>query len=286
MTPERGDGSDGGDGHDDGHDGDGYDNAWDADAYDGAHAFVYEYGADLLDLLEPRPDERVLDVGCGTGHLAAEIAATGAEVVGIDASAEMVAEAREHHPETEFVHADAREFEAAAPFDAVFSNAALHWITEQDAVLDSVAGALRPGGRFVAELGGTGNVAAIVDAVRAAAADRGYDVESPWYFPGVGEHATRLEAHGFEVRYARLFDRPTELDDGRDGLAQWLGMFGDGLLAPVPDDEREAVVADVEDRLRGELFADGTWTADYRRLRFLAVYDPGTAGSPSTDQSL
>ena len=249
---------------------DGDENAWSADDYDGGHAFVFEYGEGVVDLLDPAPGERVLDLGCGTGHLTASIADSGANVVGLDADRAMVAEAARTYPDLRFVQGDARQFAFREPFDAVFSNAALHWIDEQDAVLDSVADALRPGGRFVAELGGTGNVESIVGAVREAAAERGYTVENPWYFPSVGEYASLLEAHGFEVRYATLFDRPTELDDGEAGLASWLGMFGDGLLGPVPEDERDAVVADVEDRLRKELFADGTWTADYRRLRVVA----------------
>ncbi|MFD1644097.1 class I SAM-dependent methyltransferase [Haloarchaeobius litoreus] len=249
-------------------------NEWSADDYDGGHAFVFEYGEGVVDLLEPGPGERILDLGCGTGHLTASIAESGADVVGLDADREMVAEAARTYPDLRFVRGDARRFAFREPFDAVFSNAALHWIHEQDAVLESVADALRPGGRFVAELGGTGNVAAIVGAVEAEAAARGYDVENPWYFPSVGEYATRLEAHGFEVRYATLFDRPTELDDGEDGLAGWLGMFGDGLLGPIPADEREAVISDVEDRLRNELFEDGTWTADYRRLRVVARCRP------------
>lgn len=244
---------------------------WDSRAYDDAHSFVYEYGADVLDLLEPTADERILDLGCGTGHLTGRIAETGASVVGLDRSPEMLATAGDTYPDCEFVRADAREFAFAEPFDAVFSNAALHWIRDQDAVLESVAGALAPGGRFVAELGGTGNVAAIVGAVDGELERRGYTADNPWYFPSVGEYASRLEAHGFEVRYARLFDRPTELDGGADGLAAWLELFGDDLLAAVPDDEREAVVAAVEDDLREDLFADGTWIADYRRLRIVAV---------------
>ena len=246
-------------------------NDWDTSSYDEDHSFVFEYGEAVVDLLAPQPDERVLDLGCGTGHLTARIASTGADVVGLDASLEMIDEARETYPDVRFVHADARDFDFEEPFDAVFSNAALHWIADQDAVLESVARALRPGGRFVAELGGAGNVQAIVDAVREAAKDRGYEVESPWYFPTIGEYASRLERHGFEVREATLFDRPTELDGGADGLASWLEMFGDSLLSAVPDDERPAVVADVADRLREEHLVAGTWIADYRRLRIRAV---------------
>jgi len=250
---------------------------WDSNAYDGSHSFVYEYGTDVVGLLDPQPGERILDLGCGTGHLTHRLADAGAEVVGIDQSDEMIETARETYSDLEFQQADARDFDVDEPFDAVFSNAALHWIDEQDAVTGAVADALVSGGRYVAELGGSGNVASIVDAVAAEVAERGYEpATEPWYFPTVGEHATTLEAHGFEVRYARLFDRPTELDDGDDGMAAWIGMFGDRLLADVPDGERPAVVDAVEDRLREDLYdADaGVWTADYQRLRFVAVLEP------------
>lgn len=245
-------------------------NTWDPDDYDEGHSFVYEYGEGVVDLLDPQPDERVLDLGCGTGHLSAAIADRGATVVGLDRSAEMVGQARAAHPELRFREADAREFAVQTPFDAVFSNAALHWIddADQDAVLSGVADALRPGGRFVAEMGGIGNVGTVVEAARAELAERGYGTDNPWYFPSVGEYTPRLEDHGFEVRRAVLFDRPTELEDGMTG---WLEMFGDGLLGPVPDDELPEVVEAIADRLRPALFEDGHWLADYRRLRFRAV---------------
>lgn len=247
--------------------------AWDADAYDGDHAFVYEYGEALLDLLRPAADERVLDLGCGTGHLTAAVAESGASAIGVDRSGEMLAEARSAHPGLPFVRGDARRLPFEGAFDAVLSNAALHWVDEsdQDDTLSSVRDSLRPGGRFVAELGGTGNVARIAAAVEAELDERGYEAGDPWHFPSVGEYAARLEEHGFEVRFARLFDRPTELDDGEAGLANWLRMFGDGLVGAVPEAERDEVRTAVADRLRGELFEDGTWTADYRRLRFVAV---------------
>lgn len=256
-------------------------NDWDADDYDDDHGFVHEYGQSLVEWLDPKPGARVLDLGCGTGHLTAEIdGAVGeaGDAVGIDQSAEMVAAAREEHSGPTFRQADARAFTAAEPFDAVFSNAALHWIPggEQDAVLDSVADALAPGGRFVAELGGVGNVERITTAALAELDERGYDRDHPWYFPSVGTYATRLESHGFEVRRAVLFDRPTDLD-GTDGLRNWLGMFGDSLLADLTETEREAVLAGTEDRLRDDLYDPdaATWTADYRRLRFVAVLAPG-----------
>lgn len=250
----------------------GTDNEWDAAGYDEKQAFVYERGADLLDLLDPAPDERVLDLGCGTGHLTAELAECGADVVGIDADPDMLGRAREAHPDIEFRRADAREFGVDRAFDAVLSNAMLHWVAaaDQDAVLGKVHEALAPGGRLVAELGGVGNVAAIVGAVQDAMADRGHAVENPWYFPSVGEYTTRLERVGFEVRLARLFDRPTTLA-GETGLADWLAQFGDSLFAPLEAGEEEAVVGDVEDALRGDYFDGEDWTADYRRLRVVAV---------------
>jgi len=260
---------------------DSVDNAWDAERYDSQTGFVADYGESVVDLLAPEPGERVLDIGCGTGHLTAEIARQVGDdgaVVGVDRSAEMVEQARAAHPAVRFARADATAFEPAAlldgadRFDAVFSNAALHWITDQDAVTERVADALAARGRFVAELGGAGNVATILDGVLTELRDRGYDAANPWYFPTVGEHATLLETHGFEVCHAALFDRPTDLD-GVDGLANWLDVFGDSLFAPLAESERAAVVAAVEDRLRPALYdADAeTWTADYRRLRFVAV---------------
>jgi trans-aconitate methyltransferase len=251
-------------------------NAWDAGEYEDGHSFVYEYGTDVLDLLDPAPGERVLDVGCGTGHLTDEIRERGARPVGVDRSHEMLREARAAYPEVAFVRGDARAVPIRDGFDAVFSNATLHWVpaADQDAVLESIGGVLAPGGRFVAELGGTGNVARIVTAVERELRERGYEPSNTWYFPSVGEYAGRLEAADFEVRHARLFDRPTTLE-GEDGLASWLDMFGDELLAAVPDAERPAVVDAVESRLEPELYRDGSWVADYRRLRVRAVLPGG-----------
>ncbi|WP_380681604.1 class I SAM-dependent methyltransferase [Salinigranum sp. GCM10025319] len=257
---------------------------WDAAGYDEQCAFVAEYGEDVADLLTVDAGDRVLDLGCGTGRLSRQLADRGFAVVGVDSSAEMIDRARERHGDDglQFVHGDARDLpgafdtqgiDAVDGFDAVFSNAALHWVpdADHDAVLDGVSRVLRPGGEFVAELGGRGNVARIVDGVRVELDARGYDCEPPWYFPSVGAYAPRLESHGLEVTHAFLFDRPTELDGAEDGLADWLGMFGDGLLSSVPREEREAVVDAVAERLRGDLFRDGQWTADYRRLRLRAV---------------
>lgn len=247
---------------------------WNAGLYDQRHAFVYQHGADLLELLAPQRGERVLDLGCGTGHLTAQIAARGAITLGLDASAEMIAEAKRNHPHLAFEIADATSFEVAEPFDAVFSNAVLHWVKPPEQAVERIAAALKPGGRFVAEFGGKGNVAAIVEAASHAvstALGRDAGDVNPWYFPGGGEYAALLEANGLEVGYAAIFDRPTPLDEGERGMSNWLAMFGAPCFAMLAEADRPRAVADAIERARPRLYRDGQWTADYRRLRVVAI---------------
>jgi trans-aconitate methyltransferase len=245
---------------------------WDADRYDADQSFVTDYGTPLVDLLDPSPGERVVDLGCGTGDLTAVLAdrvGDDGRAVGVDRSGAMVARARDRHDGPAFVRGDLRAL-PCEEFDGALSNAALHWVpaADQDRVLAEVAAALRPGGRFVAELGGTGNVASVVRAANDARRAHGHAPVDPWHFPSVGEYATRLERAGFEVRRASLFDRPTELD-GADGLTSWLAQFGDPLFGDCPD--REALTAATVDSLREDQFDGETWTLDYRRLRVVAV---------------
>ncbi len=243
---------------------------WDTGLYDDQHAFVWKYGASLIDLLAPIAGERVLDLGCGTGHLTARIAEAGAEVVGIDSSPEMIAEARRLYPGLRFEVADARDFAFDEPFDAVFSNAVLHWIKPPEDAIGCVRRALRPRGRFVAEFGGRGNVAGIVAALDAASRAVGLGAwEHPWYYPSIGEYAPLLERAGLEVTQAVLFDRPTSLE-GEEGLRRWAEMFARDLVARVPAAGRERFFRRAEDAARPALHRDGTWFADYRRLRVSA----------------
>jgi trans-aconitate methyltransferase len=247
---------------------------FDPATYEDAQAFVMAYGRDLLDLLAPQSGERILDLGCGTGHVTAEIAdAVGAagEVVGIDASPAMVQRAREAHTRIDVRHADATDFTVDEPFDAVYSNAALHWIADQDAALDRIAEALGPGGRFVAEMGARGNIIEILNGVCTVAERQGITVTDPWHFPTLGRYATRLEDRDFEVGLARTFERPTDLE-GPQGLRDWFAQFGDALLAPFPD--RGAAVTAVEDELRAECYDpdEAQWTVTYRRLQFRAAW--------------
>ena len=249
------------------------DKGWDAAGYDHSFGYVSTYGRDLMALLAPVPGERVLDLGCGTGELAAALADRGIEVCGIDADAAMLAHARAKHPGIRFEQADAHGFVLADPVDAVLSNAALHWMLDPSAVIARVRAALRPGGRFVAEFGGQGNVAIIISAVHDAAAAVGVDptdLGSPWFFPSPAAYATLLEKGGLRVRHMEHFDRHTPLDDCPDGIVDWLRMFATELLSVVPTDLRDPVMRDAAERCRPALFHDGRWHADYVRLRVWA----------------
>ncbi len=246
---------------------------WNANLYDAKHDFVWKYGADVVSLLDPRPGERILDLGCGTGHLTAQIAESGAQVTGVDRSAEMVSAARLGYPNLKFEVSDARNLAYREEFDAVFSNATLHWIHEPEQVLQGVWRALRSGGRFVAEFGGKKNIRAMQEAFDRALEElcgsRTGEVH-PWYYPSVSEYSALAERNGFEVRFITLFDRPTALADGAAGMRNWIFMFGAEYLAKAGEARREEFLGRVEEILRPKLFRDGQWWADYRRLRLVA----------------
>ena len=247
---------------------------WNAGLYDDSFSFIWEYGSNLIDLLDPKPGKRILDLGCGTGHLTRAIADRGAEVTGIDHSSAMIEQARANYPDIQFEVADATGFSFDEPFDAVFSNAVLHWVRDAEGAARSISRALKPGGRLIAEFGGRGNVSQIVEATLTVLREAGYpsrEGRNPWYFPSIGEYAGLLEGQGLEPTSALLFDRPTLLDGGEGGLALWLEMFGDSFFAGIPAADRQRIVAGIEDRLRPVLFRDGAWHADYRRLRVVAL---------------
>jgi trans-aconitate methyltransferase len=249
---------------------------WDTSKYAANGRFVATLAAAVVDLLNPQAAERILDAGCGDGALTAQLAAAGAEVRGVDSSAAMIAAARERGLEVD--EASLTELPYEAEFDAVFSNAALHWIplASQPAALSSVHRALRPGGRFVAEMGGLGNIAAIRTALAAVLAGYGLDAEAlaASFYPSPGHYRTLLEEAGFEVRTIELIPRPTALPNGAEGMARWLETFRNGVLDLLPEaaDRASAVTASVallQPILQDQLTLN--WTADYVRLRFHAV---------------
>jgi trans-aconitate methyltransferase len=250
-------------------------NTWNPRLYNERAAFVTEAGQDLVELLAPQPGERVLDLGCGTGELTAAIAARGAVVTGLDFSEDMLRPARERHPALTFAAGDAQSLTYAGAFDAVFSNAALHWMPRMDDVVAGVARSLTRPGRFVAELGGAGNTATVLRALRAVLPSLGEDPERhiPWTFPSPATYAAVLERHGFRVRYLTHFDRPSRMM-GEEGLRTWLTLFGERLLRSLGE-RRETFFARMEEACRAALYrhdADGPrWDIDYVRLRFLAT---------------
>ena len=245
---------------------------WDAGLYDTKHAFVWEKAKGVVDLLAAKPGERILDLGCGTGTLTAEIAASGAQVVGVDRSPEMIDEAQKKFPVLHFAVCDARSLTFSAEFDAVFSNAVLHWILEAAKVVEGVFRALKPGGRFVAEFGGKGNVYNVVAALENALTQLGVSPAGAniWYYPSIAEYASLLESHGLEVREAVLFERPTKLEDGERGLANWITMFGASFLQRIPESGRADFLRAAENAARPALWKSDHWELDYRRLRIAA----------------
>lgn len=247
-------------------------NRWDTSLYESKHAFVWQYGADVVELLSPVPHERILDLGCGTGQLTAKIALAECEVLGIDRDAAMIEKARQNYPHLSFAIADARDFQVEGQFDAVFSNAVLHWIPEADAPVSCVHTALKPGGRFVAEFGGKGDIQAIAKALTSVLDTLGYASQaiSPWYFPSIAQYATVLEQQGFDVTYAVLLDRPTPLE-GDAGMANWIEMFASRLLEKLSSQQQTEVIQAIEHQLKPTLYRDGRWWADYRRIRVVAI---------------
>ena len=242
-------------------------NRWTSDSYRTNAAYVPALGAAVFELLNPRIGERILDIGCGEGALTEKIVAAGATVVGVDASADMVAAATARGLDARVMNAERLPF--VHEFDAVFSNAALHWVRDHDAMLAGVHRALKPGGRFVAEFGGHGNIAAIQVAIRSVLEHRGWKANVHRYYATPAEYTARLEAHGFGVRSIDLIQRPTPLPTGMRG---WLETFERATLDGLAPDPRESFLQEVEDLLREEVCDSyGNWTAHYVRLRFLAT---------------
>ncbi len=240
--------------------------SWSAERYAQHAAFVPALGAPLVDRLDPKPGERILDLGCGDGTLTLQIAARGAAVVGVDASTDMVAAARARGVDARQLRAEQLPFDRE--FDGVFSNAVLHWIRDADAVARGVARALRPGGRFVGEFGGHTNIAAITVALRAVLPAYGLDAPTDWYYPTPEAYRVVLEGAGFRVADIALVPRPTPLATGMDG---WLETFRGTVLDALPRDRRAEAKQAIIDLLKPALCDDqGRWTADYVRLRFTA----------------
>ena len=245
--------------------------AWDAKGYKERFSFVHEYGEDVMSLLTAKPGASVVDLGCGNGALTRKLAGKGYQVTGVDASPEMIALAREAHPELTFRCEDALSFMLEKPADAIFSNAVFHWIDadKQDALIANVARNLVPGGELVCEFGGYGCGEAVHSTLEHCFEARGLAYPRTFFFPTVGQYAPMLERHGLLVEFATLFDRPTP-QKSADGLSDWIRMFVKKPFEGMPEELKADILREANERLRDTLLVDGVWVIDYVRIRLRA----------------
>nr|WP_263323531.1 class I SAM-dependent methyltransferase [Neobacillus sp. Marseille-Q6967] len=243
---------------------------WNASLYDLKHSFVSKFGNDLVDLLAPKKGEKILDLGCGTGDLANKLSELEVIVLGIDKSENMVHQAQKKYPKLSFMVSDAINLDFEEEFDAVFSNATLHWVKPPNKALDGIYRSLKHGGRFVAEFGGKGNVQTITDEITHQLKNYQQTPQFPWYYPSIGEYTTLMEQAGFRVTFAHHYDRPTPLE-GDNGLRNWIEMFALGMFEGISENIKEQVLSKVENNLKPLLIKDGIWMADYKRIRVIGI---------------
>lgn len=247
--------------------------SWNAKLYDNKHSFVSNYGNSLVELLAPKQGEKILDLGCGTGDLAHTCYEYGVEIIGVDKSKNMVEEAVRKYPHIKFQVTDATELDFHNEFDAVFSNATLHWVQPATQALTGIYQALKRGGRFVAEFGGKGNVQTITDEIIQQIKEAGFDFKEeqfPWFYPSIAEYSALMENVGSRLVFAQHYDRPTQLD-GENGLKNWIEMFGNQLFHGIPVKAKTEIIKKVESNLKETLYKDGNWIADYKRIRVMGV---------------
>lgn len=246
---------------------------WDAQLYNKSFGFIAQYGSELIELLNPRAGERIVDLGCGVGQLTAELKALSCNVVGIDADSDMILLAQKKYPNIEFICSRAEEFSLSEPADACLSNAFLHWSLDPEQVICNVAKNLKSGGRFIGEMGGHRNVITITEALYKALEEQSVardSVNFPWYFPEKDCYTSLLQNGGFRVIEAHYFVRPTPLGPSPNGLKDWIQMFATNFLQVVQKNRVSEFLCRTEELCRDKLYIDGRWVADYTRLRFLA----------------
>jgi len=256
---------------------------WNAELYDEKHSFVFKYGEDLVDTLNPQAGEKILDLGCGTGYLTEAISLSGAKVTGIDNSAEMIIKAKAAYPTLDFRVLSATNFHFDDPFDAIFSNAVLHWVLDKEEAIDCMYSCLRRNGRLVLEMGGKGNVQDIISALQNSLVNHGYGDNmrlNPWYFPSVAEYSALLENRGFRVTYAAHYNRETELKDLENGIADWIRMFGRSFLTGIDEAMADTILQETQETLRETNFRNGKWYANYKRLRIIAIKEKRIGQQP------
>ena len=244
---------------------------WNADKYTSDFSFVHKHGLGVIELIE-KQGGTAIDLGCGNGALTKVLHDKGFDVIGLDASDEMLKKARENNPGLEFRKADATDFRLEESVDLVFSNAVFHWIDREKhpQMLKCVYDALKPGGEFVFEFGGRGNAELIHTKLAEVFSQHGYEYHTRYYFAGVGDYAPLVEQAGLTVRYAALFDRQTELA-GENGLADWIRMFLETPFSVITDKkDKEEIIEEAVNSLKEKLYINGKWYADYVRIRMRA----------------
>lgn len=242
---------------------------WDEENYTENFQFVHKYGESLLSLVTARPGSFVVDLGCGNGALTQKLAEK-YEVLGIDASPDMLAKAKELHPNIDFMRADACDFSLERKADAIFSNAVFHWIENQDKLVENIAANLKNGGELVFEFGGKGCADTVHKALFQAFDKYGYEYRLDFNFRSIGEFAPILEKHGFRVELARLYDRLTA-QAGENGLQNWIEMFVTTTFDGVAEKDKDNIIKDTVEICRPSLYKDGIWYVDYVRLLMRAV---------------
>ncbi len=246
---------------------------WNPDLYDNKHDFVFKFGEEIVKLLNPQKNETILDIGCGTGDLTKKISELCEKVTGIDNSKEMIETAQKKYPEISFIHTDAKDYQLDERFDAIFSNAVLHWIPQADIMIRNANQHLKVGGRYVVEFGGKGCNYSIINTLKEQLDKGGLDypsIESMLYYPSISQYSSLLENNGFEVNLAMLFDRPTELKGGLNGLSDFIEMFLNWLFKFVSDIDKATIIKRTIDILKPQTFNGRSWIADYRRIRIVA----------------
>ncbi|MFL0166693.1 class I SAM-dependent methyltransferase [Candidatus Clostridium helianthi] len=242
---------------------------WNAKGYTKDFQFVHQYGEDVLNLLDIEKGMKVLDIGCGNGALTKKISDMGADVIGMDASGEMLEIARRNYPELIFIQDDAVKFTLNEQVDAIFSNAVFHWIDNQDGLLDSIYNSLRINGSLVCEFGGYGCTETIHSNLQKAFEARELDYKRTFYFPTIDEYTPILKKHGLQTVYAALFDRKTALI-GDDGMKNWIEMFVIQLFKGLDDSLKNEIIDETVKSLKPILYQNGVWYADYVRIRLKA----------------
>ncbi len=244
---------------------------WNTDLYDDAQQFVSEYGKDLISFIPNKEDQRILDLGCGTGDLTNQINESfNSSIIGVDYSQEMIQKAKSKYPNLEFSICDACTIPFTNEFDVIFSNAVFHWIPNQEELHRSIYSALKSGGILICEFGGYKNIEKISSAFGKAIKQYGDNYDSPFYFPKIEEHTKVVENCGFEIEKIYDYDRPTILPNGNLGLRQWISQFFSSYLNKYDETIQEEILVAVENDLKVDMFKDNNWIADYRRIRVIA----------------